>query len=130
MKILELLDELEEIMETGTGLILTGKIMVDPDEVLEIVKEIRAELPEEMEQAKWIKSERQRILDEARRGVARFADPQADRAVSRIRRDALEQLAQALERIGLQARQQGIHGAGLSVLTRAAAGARRFFVAP
>ena len=66
MKILELLDELEEIMETGTGLILTGKIMVDPDEVLEIVKEIRAELPEEMEQAKWIKSERQRILDEAK----------------------------------------------------------------
>ncbi len=66
MKILELLDELEEIMETGTGLILTGKIMVDPDEVLEIVKEIRTELPEEMEQAKWIKSERQRILDEAK----------------------------------------------------------------
>ncbi len=66
MKILELLDELEEIMETGTGLILTGKIMVDPDEVLEIVKEIRSELPEEMEQAKWIKSERQRILDEAK----------------------------------------------------------------
>lgn len=66
MKILELLDELEEIMETGTGFILTGKIMVDPDEVLEIVKEIRAELPEEIEQAKWIKSERQRIIDEAK----------------------------------------------------------------
>ena len=66
MKILELLDELEEIMETGTGLILTGKIMVDPDEVLEIVKEIRAELPEEIEQAKWIKTERQRIIEEAK----------------------------------------------------------------
>lgn len=81
MKILELLDELEEIMETGTGLILTGKIMVDPDEVLEIVKEIRAELPEEIEQAKWIKSERQRIIDEAKseyETVIRDAQRQSD----------------------------------------------------
>lgn len=81
MKILELLDELEEIMETGTGLILTGKIMVDPDEVLEIVKEIRAELPEEIEQAKWIKAERQKILEDAKieyETVLRDAQRQAD----------------------------------------------------
>lgn len=81
MKILELLDELEEIMETGTGLILTGKIMVDPDEVLEIVKEIRTELPEEIEQAKWIKSERQKILEDAKNEyetVLKDAQRQAD----------------------------------------------------
>lgn len=66
MKIFELLDEIEEIIETGTSFPLTGKIIVDGIEVLEILKEIRMELPDEIQQAQWIKSERQRILDEAK----------------------------------------------------------------
>ena len=66
MKIFELLDEIEEIIETGTSFPLTGKIIVDGHEVLEIVREIRMELPDEIQQAQWIKGERQRILDEAK----------------------------------------------------------------
>ncbi len=46
MKVLELLDEIEEIIDTSTSFPLTGKIMVDAEEILEIVKEIRVELPE------------------------------------------------------------------------------------
>ena len=67
MKVLELLDEIEEIVDTAAGFPLTGKIMVDAEEILEIVKEIRVELPDEIQQAQWIKDERQRILDEAKR---------------------------------------------------------------
>ncbi len=66
MKVLELLDEIEEIVDTAPGFPLSGKIMIDSDELIEIVKEIRVELPDEIEQAKWIKDERQRILDEAK----------------------------------------------------------------
>ncbi|MBE6033946.1 ATPase [Aminipila sp.] len=67
MKVLELLDEIEEIIDTSTSFPLTGKIMVDAEEILEIVKEIRVELPDEIQQAQWIKDERQRILEEARK---------------------------------------------------------------
>ncbi len=67
MKVLELLEEIEEIVDTAAGFPLTGKIMVDAEEILEIVKEIRVELPDEIQQAKWIKDERQRILDEAKK---------------------------------------------------------------
>jgi len=67
MKVLELLDEIEEIVDTAAGFPLTGKIMVDSEEILEIVKEIRVELPDEIQQAQWIKDERQRILDEAKK---------------------------------------------------------------
>lgn len=67
MKVLELLDEIEEIVDTSTSFPLTGKIMVDAEEILEIVKEIRVELPDEIQQAQWIKDERQRILEEARK---------------------------------------------------------------
>jgi hypothetical protein len=67
MKVLELLDEIEEIIDTSSGFPLTGKILVDAEEILEIVKEIRVELPDEIQQAQWIKDERQRILEEAKR---------------------------------------------------------------
>ena len=66
MKVLELLDEIEEIVDTASGVPLTGKIMVESNELLEIVKEIRTELPEEIQQARWIKNERDRILGEAK----------------------------------------------------------------
>ena len=66
MRVLELLDEIEEIVDTASGILLTGKIMVDSQELLEIVKEIRSELPEEIQQARWIKNERDRILGEAK----------------------------------------------------------------
>ena len=62
MKVLELLEEIEEIVDTASGFPLTGKIMIDADELLEIVKEIRTELPEEIQQAQWIKGEQRRIL--------------------------------------------------------------------
>ena len=67
MKVLELLDEIEEIVDTSTSFPLTGKIMVDAEEILEIVKEIRVELPDEIQQAQWIKDEGQRILEEAKK---------------------------------------------------------------
>ena len=51
MRVLELLEEIEEIVDTAAGFPLTGKIMVDSQELLEIVREIRAELPDEIQQA-------------------------------------------------------------------------------
>lgn len=81
MKVLELLDEIEEIVDTSSGFPLTGKILVDADEILEIVKEIRVELPDEIQQAQWIKDERQRILDEAKKeyeSVLKDAKQQAE----------------------------------------------------
>ena len=81
MRVLELLDEIEEIVDTASGILLTGKIMVDSQELLEIVKEIRSELPEEIQQARWIKNERDRILSEAKNEyetIIRNAEKQAE----------------------------------------------------
>ncbi|MEG0829068.1 MAG: hypothetical protein RSD88_00400 [Anaerovoracaceae bacterium] len=67
MKVLELLEEIEEIVDTASGFPLTGKIMVDAQELLEIVREIRNELPDEIQQAQWIKNERERIITESKK---------------------------------------------------------------
>jgi vacuolar-type H+-ATPase subunit H len=66
MKVLDLLDEIEEIVETSANMPLTNKIIVDKGEMLEIVSEIRQVLPDEIQQAQFIKNERARILDEAK----------------------------------------------------------------
>jgi vacuolar-type H+-ATPase subunit H len=67
MKVLELLDEIEEICETSSSMpLISNKIVVDKAELVEIVKEVRQALPDEIQQAQFIKNERQRILDEAK----------------------------------------------------------------
>ena len=84
MRVLELLEEIEEIVDTAAGFPLTGKIMVDSQELLEIVREIRAELPDEIQQAQWIKNERERIMEEAKKQyetVINDAQQQADALV-------------------------------------------------
>lgn len=67
MKVLDLLNELEEIVDTSSGVPLTGKIMVDSNEILQIASDIRDALPDEIQQAQWIKNERDRILGEAKK---------------------------------------------------------------
>jgi DNA anti-recombination protein RmuC len=61
------LDEIEEICETSSSMpLISSKIVVDKAELTEIVKEVRQALPDEIQQAQFIKKERQRILDEAK----------------------------------------------------------------
>ena len=51
MKVIDLIQDIEDILETAGGFPLTGKVMVDPGEIRDILKEIKQELPEEIQQA-------------------------------------------------------------------------------
>lgn len=70
MKVLELLDLLEEEIESGSSLPLTGKKLLDPDKLLDVLDEIREALPCEFRQAEILKQERERILDDAQKEAA------------------------------------------------------------
>ena len=81
MKVLKLLEELEDIVDEATGLPLSNKIMLDAEEIFQIVREIRLALPDDVQQAKWIRDERDRILAEAKaeyERIIREAKKQAD----------------------------------------------------
>ena len=67
MDIFEMLDELEEIIETGSKIPLTGKVVVDAEELLDCLDQIRSVLPEEIRQARWVAKERERMLSEAKK---------------------------------------------------------------
>ena len=65
MDIMEIVDMLEETIDKASSVPLTGKVMVDKDELLDYIQEIRLVYPDELKEAKWVKEERQRILSEA-----------------------------------------------------------------
>ena len=65
MDIMEIIDMMEEAIEKASSVPLTGKVMVDKDELLDFLQEIRLVYPDELKEAKWVKEERQRILSEA-----------------------------------------------------------------
>lgn len=84
MKVIELIQEIEDVLDTSSGFPLTGKVMIDPGEIKALLKEIRDELPEEIQQAQWIKNERQRILDDAKKeydSLIKVANEKADQLV-------------------------------------------------
>ncbi len=65
MDIMEIIDLMEETIEKASSVPLTGKVMIDKDEFLDYLQEIRLMYPDELKEAKWVKEERQRILHEA-----------------------------------------------------------------
>ena len=102
MEIFTLLETLEEYLESAKKIPFTQKAIVNTDEVLDIVKEIRLKLPDELKQAKWVKEERGRILVEAKKEADGIVKEAENRIISmidehEITRKAYEQKAQIIE---------------------------------
>ena len=95
MEIFTLLETLEDIMERSKGIPFTEKGIVEKDEVLEIIKEIRLKLPDELKQAKWVKEERNRILEEAKKEAENRIIAMIDE--HEITRKAYDQKAEIIE---------------------------------
>ena len=62
-----LLDQLEDLIEEGKTNFLSGKVAIDKDEMIEIIRDIRLKLPTEVQQSVWIVEERNKIIDEAQK---------------------------------------------------------------
>ena len=67
MDVMALLDKLDAYLSECARVPLVGRLMVEEDEVFAIIDDLRAALPQELEQAKWLLKERDRIIAEARK---------------------------------------------------------------
>ncbi|MBC6003953.1 Uncharacterised protein [uncultured Clostridium sp.] len=65
LEIMELLEELESTINNASSIPFSHKSGIDKEEVLNIIADIKAILPEEVKQAVWINKERQKILNNA-----------------------------------------------------------------
>lgn len=84
MEIYELLETIEDILEKGKTVPFTEKCIVEKRELLEIIKEIRLNLPDELKQAKWIREERERIIAEAQKDAEDIVKEAENRIISMI----------------------------------------------
>ena len=66
IKVMQLLDELEEILETSSKVPFSDKAIVDSEEIAQIISDIRLSMPKDIQQAQWVKDEQDRIINEAK----------------------------------------------------------------
>ena len=84
MEIFTLLETLEDILDKSKTLPFTDKSIVEKEQSLDIIKEIRLKLPDELKQAKWIKEERERIIEEAQKDADDIVKEAENRIISMI----------------------------------------------
>ena len=84
MVIFPLFDTLEDILDKSKKLPFTDKSIIEKEEFLEIMKEIRLKLPDELKQAKWIKEERGRIIAEAQKEADDIVKEAENRIIAMI----------------------------------------------
>ncbi len=67
MNVMEILDRLDEYLSECSRVPLVGKLMVDEDEVFNLIDDLRAALPKELEEARWVLKQREDILQDAQK---------------------------------------------------------------
>ena len=65
MEILEIIDKLEEKIDKAMNIPILNRSLMDKEELLADIEDIRLQLPEELKQARWMKEERKKIISEA-----------------------------------------------------------------
>lgn len=65
MDIISLLEELEELMDDANSVPFSKKVSVNPEDVYGIISDMKEAIPQEIKDAQWVNSERERILTEA-----------------------------------------------------------------
>jgi len=65
MEVMKLLEFLQETIENSSKMPITGKVLVDKKEIMEIIDQITNYLPDELKKAQWVMNEKERILAEA-----------------------------------------------------------------
>ena len=89
MKVMELLEELEEMVEKGNSLPFSSKALVNPVDFAEIVGELKVAFPVELMEAKKIVEERKRILFEAQAEADRLKESVEKKLRERIQNDQI-----------------------------------------
>ena len=72
MDVLVLIDKLDDAIHNGKPVPLTDQVRVEREEIYDILDQMRATVPEEIKQARWIVKERQEMLAEAKREAERI----------------------------------------------------------
>ncbi|MGH2746991.1 MAG: hypothetical protein ACRDKB_03575 [Actinomycetota bacterium] len=95
MDLIERIEELQLLVEEAKSVPFSSSAVIDRDEFLELLAQLKQEVPEEIRQARWMSRDRDELLARARKEADRLmaeAREQRDRLLSRT------EIAHAAER--------------------------------
>jgi cell division septum initiation protein DivIVA len=93
--ILYLLDQLEEVLGGGSHLPLTSRTLVDEQEILDILDQIRVSIPDEIKAARRVTQEREQLLSDARAEADRLVREADEHIAARLAEHHLVRTAEA-----------------------------------
>ena len=67
VNIIELLEYLQDLVENSPKVPMSGKVMIDKKEIIEVIDQIINYMPDQFKKAEWVMNERERILNEAKK---------------------------------------------------------------
>ena len=81
MDVLVLIDKLDDLIHNAKRTMMPGsdQVRLDREEIYDILDQMRATIPEEIKQARWIVKERQEMLAEAKRESERIVKEARER---------------------------------------------------
>ncbi len=78
--ILEVIDRLEEVVSQGSRVPWGGKVMIEEDELLTLVDQLRMSMPQEIKQARRVVQDRQKIITDAQAEADKILSVAKERA--------------------------------------------------
>lgn len=94
MNIHEAIDRLEYLIAHSRQIPLTRTVVIDQEEALACIDDLRLSLPDEIKQARWTLQEQQRLLSEAQAEAARTVTRAGERAQTMIGQQELVKRAE------------------------------------
>ena len=104
------LDAIVEMVESAKSMPLSASVLVNKTEMLALLDELRAALPDELREAQWVIKDRDEVIDGGRKEADRIiadARAEAQRLVSRteVMRTATDEAARVMDEAKENARQ-------------------------
>ena len=78
IKLMSLLEELEDLITSSSKMPFSEKGIIDLDVAQKIIEDIRANLPRDIQQARWLDQERDRIISDAKKEYNRMINEAKD----------------------------------------------------
>jgi vacuolar-type H+-ATPase subunit H len=67
VNVIELLEYVQDLVENSPKVPMSGKVMIDKREIIEVLEQIINYMPDQFKKAEWVMNERERILNEAKK---------------------------------------------------------------
>ena len=94
------IQQLEDMVKEAKSMPLSSSALLNRDELLELVEQMKKSLPEEVKQARWVVRDREELLAKARRDAEKIVeDARAEQLKMATREEVVQRAKQESERI-------------------------------